>query len=263
VKPGGEGKSTVGNPWAMKMEQFTRFSDEDRRLLDELASSRLRRYEAREDLIREGEHSPDLHLVISGWACRYKLLPDGSRQIMAFLLPGDLCDAEIFILKAMDHSIATLAPSTVASIPGETMRELLLHRPSVAVALWWGTLTDEGVLRARIVDLGRRDARGRVAHLLYELLVRLRLVGIATGCSFELPITQADLADATGLTPVHVNRVLQRLREEALIATEGRTVTITDPAGLKAAAGFTGNHLHLERAGDRQDAVGRRAADLV
>ncbi len=253
----------MGNPWAMKMEQFTRFSAEDRRLLDDLASSKRREVGPREDIIREGEHSPDLHLVLSGWACRYKLLPDGGRQILAFLLPGDLCDAEIFILKEMDHSIGTLSASTIAEIPGDRMRELLLNRPSVAVALWWGTLTDEGVLRARIIDIGRRDAYTRLAHLLYELLVRLRIVGATTDHSFELPATQADLADATGLTPVHVNRTLQRLRDEGLIATKGRTVTVTDPAGLKAAGEFTGNYLHLDRAHDPQDEAGRRTGGLV
>src|SRR5215212_847027 len=119
----------MGNPWTMKMEQFTSFAEEDRRRLDELASERRRHYAPREDIVREGEHSPDCHLILSGFACRYKLLPDGGRQIVAFLVPGDLCDAEIFILKAMDHSICALDPCVVAAIPGEAVRDLLLNRP--------------------------------------------------------------------------------------------------------------------------------------
>jgi CRP-like cAMP-binding protein len=236
------------NPWTMKMEQFTDFSPEDRRLLDDLAFRRQRHYAPNEDIISEGEHSPDNHLILSGMACRYKLLPDGSRQIVAFLVPGDLCDAEIFILKEMDHSICALGPCLIAAISGEIMREMLLNRPGIALALWWGTLQDEGVLRARIVDLGRRDARQRVAHILYEVLVRYRAVGAADDDAFEWPATQSDLADATGLTTVHVNRTLQRLREEGLIATEGKRLMVLDRDRLREAADFTPNYLHFDRA---------------
>ena len=251
------------NPWIMKMEQFTLFSDKDRWVLDDLAFKRQRRYGAREDIIREGEHSADVHLVLSGWACRYKMLADGGRQIIAFLVPGDLCDPEIFILKEMDHSIGTLAPSTIAAIPGETMRDLVLKHPRIAVALWWGTLTDEGVLRARIIDIGRRDAYQRIAHLLHELLIRLRIVGVMTDNSFELPITQVDIADATGLTHVYVNRVMQRLRDEGLIAWQRKRVTITDPEGLKEAGQFNPNYLHLDRVHDERGGLAGRAGDLV
>jgi CRP-like cAMP-binding protein len=250
----------MANPWTMKMEQFTQFSAEDRRLLDDLASRRQRTYAPREDIIREGEHSPDNHLILSGVACRYKLLPDGSRQIVAFLVPGDLCDAEIFILKEMDHSICALGPCLIAAIPGDVMRDLLLNRPGISLALWWGTLQDEGVLRARIVDVGRRDARQRVAHILYEVLVRYRAVGAATDDAFDWPATQADLADATGLTTVHVNRTLQRLREEGLIAMDGKRVTVLDRAGLREAADFTANYLHFDRA---QEDSGSDAAKRV
>jgi CRP-like cAMP-binding protein len=248
----------------MKMEQFTPFSDQDKRLLNDITNRNQRHVGAREDIIREGEYSADLHLVISGLACRYKILEDGSRQILAFLVPGDLCDAEIFILNEMDHSIGTLTPSLIASIPGETIRDLLLNRPSVALALWWGTMQDEGVLRARIVDHGRRDAYSRIAFLIYEMLLRLRAVGIMDDATFEFPVTQTDLADATGLTPVHVNRMLQRLREERLIATEGKQWKVLDPAGLRKAANFNPNYLHLDRAHDDPDTpAGKRLKGLI
>ena len=254
----------MANPWTAKMEQFTTFSEEDRRRLDDLASLRRQHYEPRQDIIREGEHSPECHLVLSGLACRYKLLPDGGRQIMAFLVPGDLCDAEIFILKAMDHGICALGPCEVAAIPGEDVRKLLLDRPGIALALWWGTLQDEAVLRARIVDLGRRDARQRIAHILYEVLVRHRMVDATADDSFDWPVTQTDLADATGLTTVHVNRTLQRLREEGLIAVEDRRVTVLDRAGLRDAAEFSPNYLHLDRATKNPRSVpGRRVEGLI
>ena len=254
----------MDNPLVMKLEQFRRLPDEDRRLLEDLTSGRQQRLGAREDVIREGEHSPDIHIVMSGLACRYKILANGGRQIMAFLVPGDPCDAEIFILKAMDHSIGTLAPSVIAAIPGETMQELLLNRPGIALAFWWNRLQDEGVLRQRSIDVGRRDAYSRIAFLIYEILLRLRAVGVVGDTGFEFPVTQTDLADATGLTPVHVNRMLQRLREEGLIATEGRRWTVTDPAGLRRAAEYEGSYLHLDRAKDEPESeVGRRLKGLI
>jgi CRP-like cAMP-binding protein len=243
----------VSNPWIMKMEQFTPFSDEDKRLLNELTSKSQRHYGAREDIIREGEHSPECHLIISGLACRYKILEDGTRQIMAFLVAGDLCDAEVFILKEMDHHIGTLSPSLIASLPGATMRDLLLNRPGVALALWWGTLQDESILRERIIDAGRRDAYSRIAFLICEMLLRLRAVGVLSDQKFEWPVTQTDLADATGLTPVHVNRMLQRMREDGLISTDGRFWTVLDFAGLSKVANFNPNYLHLDRAHEDPD----------
>ena len=254
----------MDSPFVMKLEQFRRFSDEDRQLLNELTSKRQQQYGAREDIVSEGEHSPDIHIVISGLAYRYKILQDGRRQIMAFLVAGDPCDAEIFILKEMDHSIGTLAPSVIASISGDTMKDLLLSRPGIALAFWWNTLQDEGVLRERIIDEGRRDAYSRIAFLIYEMLLRLRAVGVMDDENFEFPITQTDLADATGLTPVHVNRMLQRLREEKLIAVEGKRWTVLDPAGLRKAAQFEANYLHLDRAKDEPDSeAGKRLKGLI
>jgi CRP-like cAMP-binding protein len=217
-----------------------------------------------EDILREGDPSPSCHLVISGLACRYKILEDGSRQIMAFLVPGDLCDAEVFILREIDHHIGTLAPSLIASIPGDAMRDLLLKRSGIALALWWGTLQDESILRERIIDQGRRDAYSQIAFLIYEMLLRLRAVGVMEDQKFEWPITQTDLADATGLTPVHVNRMLQRLREQGLIAVEGKLWTVLDPARLRRAANFNPNYLHLDRARNDPDThAGKRLKGLI
>jgi CRP-like cAMP-binding protein len=247
-----------------RMEQFARFSDEDRRLLEDLTARRQRMYEAGEDIVREGEHSPDIHIVLSGLACRYKILENGTRQIMAFLVPGDPCDSEIFILKAMDHSIATLTPSLIASVSGKVMKDILLHRPGITLAFWWSTLQDEGILRERIIDEGRRDAYSRIAFLIFEVLLRMRAVGVIEDDTFEFPITQADLADATGLTPVHVNRMLQRLRDEGLIEVKGRIWTVLDTNGLKKAARFDPNYLHLDRAVDEPDSdAAKRLKGLI
>lgn len=254
----------LDSPLVMKMEQYRRFSDEDRRLLNDLTSKRQRQYAAREDIAREGDHSADIHIVLSGLACRYKHLENGNRQIMAFLVPGDPCDAEIFILKAMDHSIGTLAPSVVASVSGDVMRDLMLNRPSIALAFWWNTLQDEGILRERIIDEGRREAYGRIAFLIYEILLRMSAVGATKDASFDFPITQNDLADATGMTPVHVNRTLMKLREDGLIATEGKRWTVLNAEGLREAARFEASYLHLDRVVDEPDSeAGKRVKGLI
>jgi CRP-like cAMP-binding protein len=253
----------MSNPWTMKMEMFTRFSDEERHRLDELSAKKQLRLGAREDILREGEHTDFCNVILSGLACRYKHLPDGRRQIMAFLIPGDMCDAEIFVLKTMDHSIGTLTPTRVALIHSDEMRSLLRSSGNLAEALWWGTLTDLGVLRERIVDHGRRDAYSRIAHLIYEMLLRYRIIGAAIDNSFEFPITQDELSDATGITPVHANRVLQKLRDEQLISLKARQMTILDPKGLKRAGQFNANYLHLDRVHDKEDDVAERASSLV
>jgi CRP-like cAMP-binding protein len=245
------------------MEQFTRFSDEERRELNGLVSRRHHEHAIGTDIVRDGDHSPDCHVVLSGLACRYKILPDGERQIMAFLVPGDLCDAEIFILKTMDHSVGALSPTTTALVPGDTISEMVHRSGALSSAMWWGTLTDLAVLRERIVDHGRRDAHERVAHLLYELLVRYRMVGLARDNAIEFPMTQVDLADATGMTPVHVNRMLQKLRQDGLISLSGKMLTVLDTDGLKEVAGFNANYLHLDRAHDNRDGISDRAGDLV
>lgn len=249
------------NPWTMKMEQFTAFSDEEKRRLDDLISGRREQHAVRDDIIADGAHSPDCHVILSGLACRYKILPDGSRQIMAFLIPGDLCDAEIFILKVMDHGVAAMTPTVTALVSARDMKAMLRETGCLGEALWWGTMTDLGVLRERIIDHGRRSAYERIAHLLYEMLVRYRMVEMTRDDSFDFPITQTDLADATGLTPVHANRTLQKLRRDGLIETSGKTIRVCDPERLKAAAQFNGAYLHLDRV--HAATVGQRAGDLV
>lgn len=250
------------NPWTMKMEQFTTFSEMEKDRLDQLIARKREHHAPKDDIIADGAHSANCHVVLSGLACRYKLLPDGRRQIMAFLIPGDLCDAEIFILKVMDHGVAAITPTIAALVPGEAMKAMLRETSSLGEALWWGTMTDLAVLRERIIDHGRRTAYVRIAHLFYEMLVRYRMVGLTEGDSFAFPITQTDLADATGLTPVHANRTLRRLRADGLVDFKDGVVSVLDSGRLKAAAQFSGDYLHLDRAHDHTS-VGARAGDLV
>jgi len=189
---------------------------------------------------------------------RYKLLPDGGRQIMAYLVPGDFCDLHVSILGEMDHGIGALSACEVAYISRRTVEDLTTNRPAITRALWWATLVDEGTLREWLVNMGRRPADQQMAHLFCELLVRLQSVGLATQTSYEFPLTQAELADTLGVSDVHVNRMLQQLRADGLITLQGKRLTIPDVERLHEFAGFDPNYLHLtKRRGNGNDRASR------
>ena len=226
-----------------KVELFGPVSDDDRRFLDDVVAS-PRTVPARTDIAQEGESPEHVRLILEGFACRYKTLRDGRRQIMAYLIPGDLCDFHVFILKEMDHSIGTLTASKVVNIPRRRILEMT-ERPAIARALWWMTLVDKATLREWLVNLGQRDAEARIAHLFCEMHLRLKSVGLADGGSFQLPITQADLADTMGISDVHANRALQTLRAKDLITFRQRQVEILDLGQLEALSGFDPSYLHL------------------
>ena len=232
-----------------KLSLFAPLSISDSEILDTLPEAD-RNVPADMDIISEGMAPQPVFVLREGLAIRYRNLPDGSRQIMTFLIPGDLCNPHMFLLKAMDHSIGTITPVRVASIARERMIGLLFDRPRISAALWWSSLQEEAMLRERIVSLGRRDARGRVAYLLCELLWRYAAVGLAEGDVFGLPLTQSEIADTLGLTPVHVNRVLQTLRGQQLIRLEHRRVALLDVRGLQTIAGFNSDYLHLNGASE-------------
>lgn len=232
-------------PLVAKLETRAELTEQDRGDLNTLYSD-AREIGPRRNIIREGDRPENVHLMVEGWAARYKLLPDGARQITAFLLPGDFCDLHVTILGEMDHGISTLTRSRVAFIP-RTRIEALTERPSLVKAFWWSTLVDEAVLRSWIVNVGRRDAYQAIGHLICELYVRMRNVGLVDDHRFDLPLTQEELGDALGLTAVHVNRVLQRLRSEDLISLRHGLLTIHDYRRLEEASGFNPNYLHIER----------------
>jgi CRP-like cAMP-binding protein len=163
---------------------------------------------------------------------------------MAYLLPGDFCDLHVFILDEMDHTISTLTKCSVVDIPRDTVLQLT-ERPAIARALWWATLVDEATLREALVNIGQRRAEERVAHFLCEMFARLAAVGLVADNSFDLPITQQDFGNTLGLSTVHVNRTLQKLRNSNLVAIDRKRVTVLDLAALEAVCGFNPNYLHL------------------
>jgi CRP-like cAMP-binding protein len=203
------------NPFIRKLNLFAPLSGSDTNLLEQLCSKPLS-IKAREDLIREGEAPDVVHLILDGFACRYKVLPDGTRSIMAYLLPGDMADWHVFILGEMDHSVATLSPCRVVEIPRAAVLEITDKYPAITRALWWIALVDEAVLREWIVNVSRRSAMEAVAHLFCELLARLEAVGLRVENGFEFPVTQSELADTVELSAVHANRVIQELRARKL-----------------------------------------------
>lgn len=240
-------------PLVAKLETRARLSEEDRDDLNALYKE-ARDVGARRNIIREGDRPDYVHLMVEGWAARYKLLPDGARQITAFLIPGDFCDLHITILGEMDHGISTLTRSRVAFIPRSRMEDLT-ERASLAKAFWWSTLVDEAILRSWIVNVGRRDAYEAIGHLFCELYVRMKNIGLVTEHHFDLPLTQEEIGDALGLTSVHVNRVLQRLRSEDLISLRQGVLTIRDYRRLEEASGFNANYLHIERREEKLTSV--------
>lgn len=199
------------------------------------------------DIIREGDRPGPVIVIMDGWACRYKVLPGGSRQIMAFLMPGDSCDLHAGLLAEMDHSIQTLTPATVATISREAMDAMIDASPRIARAMYVSQLVDEGTLRAWIVSMGRRNSRERVAHLMCELHLRAHNKGMGDKGDQAIPLSQATLADALGLTPVHVNRVLRDLREEGAMTLQRGSLRIADIGRLVRIAGFDENYLHRQR----------------
>lgn len=253
----------MANLLTRKLEQFVRFSPAERQRLDQLAEKRRKSYGPGEMIFQQGKKADAVLLVVSGLTARCKVLSEGRRQIMAFLIPGDLCDVEGFVLNAMDHDIVAVADTTCAHLAVADVEELLTEMSALTRALWWSTMTDCAVLRERIVDHGSRDARERICHLLYEMLVRYRVVGLTDNHSFPFPVTQELLADATGMTPVHVNRTLSELKAEGLIRWKDKTVSILDAPRLKEIAQFDGCYLHLERTFRGDAEVAERAGDLL
>ncbi|MCV9967806.1 Crp/Fnr family transcriptional regulator [Pararhizobium sp. BT-229] len=232
------------NAFIRKLDGFLPLPAEDREWLQSL-TGRVEEVTADQDLIREGDNPETVHLILEGFAARYKMTIDGKRQIFAYLIPGDFCDLHVALLKTMDHSIGTLSPCRVATLFPSTIIEIIERRPALARALWISSLVDEATLREWLLNLGQRPARERIAHLFCEMHVRMRAVGLTTDGSFEFPLTQEELGDTTGLSIVHVNRSLKELREAGLVTMRNDRLIIPDVGRLKTFAGFDPAYLHL------------------
>jgi CRP-like cAMP-binding protein len=193
--------------------------------------------------VREGERPTQCCLLVDGFVCRAKTMA-GKRQILSIHIPGDIPDLQSLHLHVMDHDVTTLSRSVVGFIPHDALRALTREQPLVAEALWRKTLLDAAMFREWIVNVGRRSAVVRLAHLLSEIGTRLQAIGLAAGDRFELPMTQLDIADALGLTPVHINRVVQELRRDGLLEMRKHAVFLPDLPRLKKLGDFDDLYLH-------------------
>lgn len=233
----------MDNRFVNKLHAFGALTPEARDALS-VATSRPKKYAARRDLIREGDRPGPVFVMLEGWACRYKILPNGLRQIVAYLMPGDCCDLHIGLLAEMDHSIQTITPALVAQIDRAAMDEIMEQHVCVAKVLYISQLIDEGTMRAWITSMGRRSSVERVAHLMCELYIRARSIGLTVENQLALPLSQLMLADSLGMTPVHLNRVLKELRIQGAMTMARGSLVITDPNKLVYIAGFDENYLH-------------------
>ena len=233
------------NPLIAKLSRVMTLSLDDRTALQAMCRD-VRQVGVRRDIIRDGDQPDRVHLILKGWACRYKILKNGKRQIMALLLPGDFCDLHAGMLDQMDHTIASITATTFAYVDRAQFDELTRTRPAILRALCWATLVDEGVLRSWIVSLGVRSARERVAHLICELRERMRSIDAEQDGQFDMPLTQPDLAEALGLTPIHINRVVRQLLADKVLEIRRGEVTILNRAALIQIADFDPSYLHAQ-----------------
>jgi CRP-like cAMP-binding protein len=232
------------HPLVRRIQNFALLAKEDQDLIAALPT-RVEQLRADQDIVRAGDRATRCCIILEGIACIFKVTGEGRRQITAFFFPGDIPDLQSLHLDVLDSSLGSLTPCTVAFVQHERLWDLCIRSPRTAAALWKMTLIDASVFREWVVNIGQRDAVSRVAHLLCEIAVRIRALDGASHNTFDLPITQSELADATGMSTVHTNRSLQELRAKDLIVWKGTTLEIINWAGLAKVADFSPDYLHL------------------
>ncbi|HEX8571848.1 MAG TPA: Crp/Fnr family transcriptional regulator [Allosphingosinicella sp.] len=231
-----------------RLETRVRLESEDRAAILALPVAN-RILEPAAYMVREAEPVENCIILLKGFAYRHKVTGEGQRQIIAVHMPGEFLDLQNSLLGLADHNVQALTRCEVATVPVGALRKLTDDHPLVGRAMWIDTLIDAAIFREWIVNVGRRDSMSRIAHLLCELALRLEVAGLARDRRYDLPMTQEQVADCTGLTPVHVNRVLKELGRRGLISRERRTVQILDWDRLQRIGDFNTRYLHLEAGG--------------
>lgn len=230
----------------MKLRARDDVSAEEEAILRE-AVAETRTYPAKATIVPAGQVLTFSTLLVRGLMCRFKDLSDGKRQMTEIHVEGDFADLHSFTLKRLEHSVMALTPCEIAVVPHERLQRITENHPHLTRLLWFSTNLDAAIHREWVLSLGRRSALARTAHLFCELHVRLGLVGLTEGLSYDFDVTQADLAECLGLTPVHVNRTLKELREQGLVEFRNSRVKIGSLEGLRDVAEFDGEYLHLEK----------------
>ena len=227
----------------LRLSGFGALAPEDMHAL-EAAAGPARLHRAHEDLTRENETTTHISLLLSGFAYGCRMLPDGRRQIVSYLIPGDLCDPRLLLLPTARHTVSTLTAANVVLFARETLLALVERQPIIGRALCWLALQEELIAREWLVNVGQRTALERLAHLLCEIFTRMQTVGLTDGGRCEVPLTQVELADTLALSTVHINRTLQELRRQHLVSLSGGMLEVHDFAALQSIAMFTPDYLH-------------------
>lgn len=233
---------TETTPLVRKLQAFVALSSEELSVLASL-HKRRRTFIAGRDLIHQGQSDHTAYALASGWACSYKLLEDGQKQIVDFQIPGDFLGLRSVLLQVSDHSIEPVTDIEVTEILAADLLGAFARTPRLATAVLWAASRDEAMVVEHLVDIGRRDAAERMAHFLLELGARLGVVGMGDKTGYSCPLTQYHLADALGLSAVHVNRVLRQLREAGIVTFRDGFVTFHDYDRLASLAGFDPSYM--------------------
>jgi CRP-like cAMP-binding protein len=233
----------VSSPVTRQLARYVPLGEEETFAI-EAAMAISRRFGPRDNIAKQGSSVDRIYAVLDGFACRYKLLPDGRRQIMAFMLPGDICDIQTFSLKHLDHSIGALSPVEVAFLSRESANHLK-SMPALAEAFACNALVQQSIAREWLLNIGHRSSFERLSHFLCELFERLRVAGRTQDHTCEMPLTQTEIADTLALSSVHVNRTLMELRRSGLVTLHSRQLVIHDYPALRRAAGFDPAYLHI------------------
>lgn len=234
---------SAGDVLIRKLERYAPLSEDCRQAL-RILPWRIQEYARGGVIVHQGEICEESALVVTGSTLRYKMLPDGLRQIVGLQVPGDFTDLHSFVLKPIDHAIAAAVPSRIARLAHTAIAQLIKTHPDIVRWLMWDMALDAAIGREWMAALGRRTAYQQLAHLFCELYLRLNWAGQVRDHGFELALNQAELGDACGLSTVHVNRSLQALRRDNLIVLENHHLTIPDLTALSAAAAFDPSYLH-------------------
>jgi CRP-like cAMP-binding protein len=243
IRPGAPNGMRLADAGGSPISPFS--SPLTREDLERQAGSNVRTMTVRKnkDVLLSGRHYASLYVSHDGWLLRHKILHNGSRQIIDFVLPGQIFGLQACVFKKSLYSVSTITECSLSEIPVAMIDDVFERSPRLARALFWAALSESAIVGEHLIDAARRSAYARISHLLLELFVRLRASGMANGMSFELPLTQELIADAVGLTTVHVNRTMRSLREDKLIAVAGKVVTVLDFERLSLVCNFENSYL--------------------
>lgn len=228
---------TEASPLARKLAAFVALSDDDLSTLDRL-HQRRRKFVPGVDLVHQGQSHQTAYILAKGWVCSYKLLANGGRQIVDFQIPGDFLGLRSVLFRTADHNVEPVTPVEASEVIISDLLSAFADTPRLATAVLWAASRDEAMVVEHLVGIGRRNALERTAHYLLEFGARLKLVGLGTKMGYACPLSQYLLADALGLSAVHVNRVLRQLREMGLLTFHNGRATFDDFEGLVALADF-------------------------